>query len=698
MDFFKVNLNRSFEEENIIQALPTPPTGRLEINHVSLVDVNTQNIASHNQSDFRSGLVSKVSAQDQDYSGLEFFVSNDAGNSWKPIEIGDTISFEASDYRLKFKIVLTEVVESTPILDLINFSFASYPEAPVDDDSYVYELDYPSRVSVGSTFDIDIQALDELGFLVSTLDTDLDIVLLNSDNSVSSSECLSFADEAELVNGMATVQASALCEGTFKFKVDDGDVSGIGDNITIVSNSDPVCGDGTVDSGEECDDGNNEDGDGCSAQCEIEFVSPPGNLCGDGIVDDGEECDDGNNEDGDGCSAECRNEALLCGNGIVEEGEQCDGQIEQNKCSEFEGYEDYKGEVVCDDQCNYDYSDCAKETLISPDNEESILEDITEAIIGNELPETGNLRTVMTIAAIGSVGVMSSLSILFAFPAILKKKEENPWGIVLDKKTGKSIAFATVRLYKDRELIEQKVTDLGGRYGFVVDDDKYYIEVSHDAYQDFSEEFELDKDGLVNLDIKLDPLSKKKSSIVFKIKEKLANAKELFPIISKYIYMVGFAWTLLITIYSPIFYNVLVLAFYVILGIIYLLRGRKRGWGQVLNSENGEGIPYSSVKLFDLDNKKLINTQLTNKEGQYVFIEEKGNYGLIVVKSGYEFSSDIGKLNLKESYIGKVVEINLKESGKIGVDIYLDPKLVRSDKTSDSKGQDTNQYASPFAG
>jgi len=77
------------------------------------------------------------------------------------------------------------------------------------------------------------------------------------------------------------------------------------------------CGDGTVDPGEECDDGNNIDGDGCSADCFLE------SKCGDGTVDEGEECDDGNNVDGDGCSADCFLESK-CGDGIVDEGEECD--------------------------------------------------------------------------------------------------------------------------------------------------------------------------------------------------------------------------------------------------------------------------------------------------------------------------------------------------------------------------------------
>src|SRR6185436_12695263 len=60
----------------------------------------------------------------------------------------------------------------------------------------------------------------------------------------------------------------------------------------------PTCGDGHLDRGEACDDGNNVSGDGCPADCR-----PP---CGDGYLDPGEACDDGNTVGGDGCSADCR--------------------------------------------------------------------------------------------------------------------------------------------------------------------------------------------------------------------------------------------------------------------------------------------------------------------------------------------------------------------------------------------------------
>jgi len=79
------------------------------------------------------------------------------------------------------------------------------------------------------------------------------------------------------------------------------------------------CGNGVVDAGEVCDDGNVKDGDKCSATC----LSTEG--CGNGILDPDEICDDGNNQGGDGCAANClSNEA--CGNGEIDEdiSEVCD--------------------------------------------------------------------------------------------------------------------------------------------------------------------------------------------------------------------------------------------------------------------------------------------------------------------------------------------------------------------------------------
>jgi len=89
---------------------------------------------------------------------------------------------------------------------------------------------------------------------------------------------------------------------------DDFDPENPGANqIKEVENPLGACGDGVLQAGEECDDGNTADGDGCSATCTTEAVA---GVCGDGTLNTGEECDDGNTTDGDGCSATCTTETI----------------------------------------------------------------------------------------------------------------------------------------------------------------------------------------------------------------------------------------------------------------------------------------------------------------------------------------------------------------------------------------------------
>lgn len=73
-----------------------------------------------------------------------------------------------------------------------------------------------------------------------------------------------------------------------------------------------VCGDGTREGQEACDDGNTTDGDLCGGSCALEpdcSAGPCVSRCGDSVKQAPEECDDGNTRDGDGCSRDCAVEA-----------------------------------------------------------------------------------------------------------------------------------------------------------------------------------------------------------------------------------------------------------------------------------------------------------------------------------------------------------------------------------------------------
>ncbi len=124
----------------------------------------------------------------------------------------------------------------------------------------------------------------------------------------------------------------------------------------------PFCGDGDVDPGEECDDGNDTDGDGCDNDCTISAT------CGNGTLDPGEQCDDGNTVDGDGCRADCSIPA--CGDGILDPGEECD----DGNTSDLD---------VCQSDCSYALcDDCSQFELGLFFNGESCEDEVCDTTTG----------------------------------------------------------------------------------------------------------------------------------------------------------------------------------------------------------------------------------------------------------------------------------------------------------------------------
>ncbi|MEY4549405.1 MAG: hypothetical protein RL685_5600 [Pseudomonadota bacterium] len=136
---------------------------------------------------------------------------------------------------------------------------------------------------------------------------------------------------------------SATCTVELGFGCTSGD-----DGSVCIPLENPSCGDSSVSSGEQCDDGDAEGNDGCSATCQVEggYVCPTVGqqcelveYCGDGFLRAGvEQCDDGNQSPVDGCNGNCViqdnficptpgaacQSTIVCGDGQVTGNEQCD--------------------------------------------------------------------------------------------------------------------------------------------------------------------------------------------------------------------------------------------------------------------------------------------------------------------------------------------------------------------------------------
>lgn len=120
----------------------------------------------------------------------------------------------------------------------------------------------------------------------------------------------------------------------------------------------PQCGDGVVQSGEDCDDGNDIETDTCPTTCKAA-------RCGDGFLLSGSElCDDGNSDDTDECPSTCR--AARCGDGFTWKGdEECDDANLANSDDCLDtcklascGDGIVNGDEECDDGNDVDTDDC----------------------------------------------------------------------------------------------------------------------------------------------------------------------------------------------------------------------------------------------------------------------------------------------------------------------------------------------------
>ncbi len=144
-------------------------------------------------------------------------------------------------------------------------------------------------------------------------------VLLNATSPIEHGSSISHWDSL-------TRRSAALDDGERDLLMEPaGESVGSGVDLTVHMLQDlgwgaALCGDGDVDTGEQCDtgtDNSNTEPDACRTNCRLA-------SCGDGVTDSGEDCDDGD-DNGTGaaqCQPDCT--APRCGNGTLEPGEECD--------------------------------------------------------------------------------------------------------------------------------------------------------------------------------------------------------------------------------------------------------------------------------------------------------------------------------------------------------------------------------------
>ncbi len=482
----------------------------------------------------------------------------------------------------------------------------------------------------------------------------------------------------------------------------NGDGCGLSCNKENIFNGNYVyCGNGALESEEECDDSNQLNGDGCSNLCLQEF----GIFCGDGYVqmENTEECDDANQISGDGCGVICGIETYAyCGDGIKNASESCDdkNQVSGDGCSNIcqeESSNFYCGDKVvnsseaCDDGNQVNGDGCS--IICQFEGEPSIGDIIINTIrrFANFLVNDteGKYNQISIVASI--TGILILLSQLWSFisqlggglsqllsdmPMILgaifdRNRRKTGWGVVFTYTNGnRPIPYVEVSLKDSNtgKIIDRTVTDLEGRYRFIVNEGNYEIIVQHKDYElpEFTEnlksQYELtgkylggvihfSKDRSIPYDI---PMRRKSRNISY---QKIGDKMKIW--IKGLSYILNFIGLILLIISLFIYptqlaYVVFALNLLVLIILYFVDHLYSKDWGIVYLDNKKNPLDGVFVRLFDTKDKSIFNSVLTDEKGRYGFIADDSDYLIHAMRAELKMEEELRiSINRKK---GKVIK------------------------------------------
>ncbi|GEM_PF-6559772 len=279
---------------------------------------------------------------------------------------------------------------------------------------------------------------------------------------------------------------------------------------------------------------------------------------------------------------------------------------------------------------------------------------------------------------------------VLSFLGIRKKRKS--WGVAYDAITKEPIALAIIRLMDEttKRLVETQVTDRSGRFGFLVKEGKYRLEVVKTGFTfpskiitaatdgDYSpvyhhEDMAITSDAqTVGMAIPMDPVNHKELSKIAGLKGGWNHIAGLVHKVHLPIMIAGVVISVVVAINVPSPTNIAMAALYAMMaGFQYLLTPPEaRPWGTVFDALELAPVPLALIDIIDTKYNKLLKSRLTDYNGRFAFLPPKGTYKLNVRKAGYQFPvPDVRPTRkFKNLYRGEEVVI-AKDEGIIAKDI-----------------------------
>lgn len=323
---------------------------------------------------------------------------------------------------------------------------------------------------------------------------------------------------------------------------------------------------------------------------------------------------------------------------------------QQRKIKEIYGWINFKSQKKLSDQASSAVVDSVKTfyQTIKPVSE------FAKSTAGKSLAGTVAGVSTINLAVATPWWNWHFLQLIFSQPWLLFfSRRRKGWGTVYNSITKKPIDLALVRLYdvKTNRLIKSRVTDISGRYMFLVDEGEYYLQVEKPGFNFPSKLLNQAKEddnyvdlyygekifvsngekGVIIANIPLDPPE------INLTNQQIIKKHFKFRILRSLSYLGPFFAFIYLVISPSLLSFAYVILHLVLLFFFYRLAEWKKpkNWGRVYEKESKKPLSKTITKIFSPEYNRMLEYYVTDNRGRYGFLTGSNKYYITAEKEGY---------------------------------------------------------------
>ena len=245
------------------------------------------------------------------------------------------------------------------------------------------------------------------------------------------------------------------------------------------------------------------------------------------------------------------------------------------------------------------------------------------------------------------------LKLIGLLTGLFRRKKSEPWGVVYDSVTKRPLdpAYVIAQIRAGKKSEGEAITDLDGRYGFILNPGEYQIVANKTHYKFpsaslhgrardefyenlyFGDPFQVREGGVVQYNIPLDPVEfdwnefAKNQDKVFHVYSRKQNIR---LVIFNTIFYVGVLFSVVSLIFSPTIMNTVIVAVYGVILSFQMFWRVTHKITRVMNKVSGNPLPFALIKVWYPGINTVVKKVVADEFGRFYFLVPPGTYYITV--------------------------------------------------------------------